>query len=76
LIVFALAAYLAWAFGPTWEQRQQHWAVLRWEGEMRRWRDRERERYLLALAPRERERFRRALAEASAADARQSPSAG
>jgi hypothetical protein len=58
---FALAAYCAWAFGPTWEQRQQHWAVLRWERELRVWRERERERYLASLTPRQRERFRQAV---------------
>jgi hypothetical protein len=61
LVAFALAAYFAWAFGPTWEQRQQHWAVLRWERERRMWRDRERERYLASLTPRQRERFARAV---------------
>jgi hypothetical protein len=76
LVAFALAAYVAWVFGPTWEQRQQHWAVLRWEGERRRWRDRERERYLMALGPRERERFRQTLTEADAAKARQIPPTG
>ncbi len=58
LIAFALGAYFAWAFGPTWEQRRQHWAVLHWERARRLWRDREREQYLAALTPRQRERFR------------------
>jgi hypothetical protein len=61
LVAFALAAYFAWAFGPTWEQRQQHWAVLRWERERRMWRDRERERYLASLTPHQRERILRAV---------------
>jgi hypothetical protein len=61
LVAFALAAYFAWAFGPTWEQRQQHWAVLRWERELRMWRDWERERYLASLTPQQRGRFLRAV---------------
>jgi hypothetical protein len=62
-VAFALAAYYAWAFGPAWEQRQQHWAVLRWEREIRLWRERERERYLASLTPRQRERFRQVVGE-------------
>lgn len=30
-------AAAAWFLGPTWEQRQQHWRLLRWEREYTEW---------------------------------------
>lgn len=30
-------AAAAWFLGPTWEQRQQHWRVLRWQRECAEW---------------------------------------
>lgn len=35
-------AAVAWFLGPTWEQRQQHWQLLRWEREYAEWQARER----------------------------------
>ncbi|WIG60155.1 MAG: hypothetical protein OJF49_002903 [Ktedonobacterales bacterium] len=35
--------------GPTWPQRQQHYALLRWQAEHAAWLARERERYMAAL---------------------------
>lgn len=35
-------AAAAWFLGPTWEQRQQHWRLLRWERECADWQARER----------------------------------
>ncbi|MGZ3583007.1 MAG: hypothetical protein ACXWQR_05270 [Ktedonobacterales bacterium] len=45
LIVGCLGgAAAAWFLGPTWEQRQQHWRLLRWEREYEEWKARERTR--------------------------------
>lgn len=33
VVAFPLAALVALALGPTWEQRQQHWRLMRWERE-------------------------------------------
>jgi hypothetical protein len=54
--------------GPSWEQRQQHLRLLRWERERAAWLARERARYLAALTEEQRAAFRRALAEASEKD--------
>lgn len=35
-------AAAAWFLGPTWEQRQLHWRLLRWEREYAEWQARER----------------------------------
>lgn len=35
-------AAAAWFLGPTWEQRQQHWLLLRWEREYAEWQARKR----------------------------------
>ena len=37
-------AAAAWFLGPTWEQRQQHWRLLRWQREFAAWQARERTR--------------------------------
>lgn len=59
----ALATLLV--IGPTWRQRQQHFALIRWEAERRAWRERERARYLDALPVERREPFLAALDEAA-----------
>lgn len=54
--------------GPSWEQRQQHLRLLRWERERAAWLARERARYLAALPEEQRAAFQRALAEAPGKD--------
>lgn len=65
----ALATLLV--IGPTWRQRQQHFALLRWQSDRRAWLLRERALYLAALPASDRERFLAALesAKPSRADA-------
>lgn len=54
--------------GPSWEQRQQHLRLLRWERERATWLARERAHYVAALTGEQRDAFRRALAEAAEKD--------
>lgn len=55
----ALATLLV--IGPMWRQRQQHFALLRWQSELSAWRERERARYLAALPADDRGRLLAAL---------------
>lgn len=54
--------------GPSWEQRQQHLRLLRWERERAAWLAHERARYLAALTEEQRAAFQRARAEATEKD--------
>lgn len=47
--------------GPSWRQRQQHLALLRYERERRAWLARERQRYLASLPDEVRKQLRAAL---------------
>ncbi|MGO8946852.1 MAG: hypothetical protein ACLQUY_04125 [Ktedonobacterales bacterium] len=58
LALFPLAALVALVIGPTWQQRQEHWQLLHWQSERRRWLNGERERYLASLPPSSRQAFR------------------
>jgi hypothetical protein len=58
LVAFPLPALLVLlVIGPTWRQRQQHLALVRWQRERAVWLARERQRYLASLQEGDRQRF-------------------
>ena len=61
VVAFVVSALATLRIGPTWEQRQQHWRLLRWEGEWRAWLARERAAYLAELPLEQRAALERAL---------------
>jgi hypothetical protein len=64
VVAFVVSAAATLRIGPTWQQRQQHWRLLRWQAEHRAWLARERAIYLASLTPDQHDAFRRALAAA------------
>ena len=62
VVAFVVSAAATLHIGPTWQQRQQHWRLLRWQAEHRAWLERERAIYLASLTHEQRDAFRRALA--------------
>jgi hypothetical protein len=61
VVAFAVSALATLRIGPTWEERQQHWRLLHWEGERRGWLARERAAYLAELPPERRAALEQAL---------------
>ncbi len=63
LVAFVVPALVVLLLiGPNWRQRTQHWQLIRWERERRRWLAFERERYIATLPLPQRAMLRRALA--------------
>jgi hypothetical protein len=61
LLLFPVAALLAFISGPFWGQRQDHWRLLHWQSAYLSWLTGERDRYLASLAPEDRETLRQIL---------------
>ncbi|HEV2458896.1 MAG TPA: hypothetical protein VGS80_11065 [Ktedonobacterales bacterium] len=69
VVAFPLPALLVLlVIGPTWRQRQQHLALVRWQREHTAWLARERQRYLASLPEDHRQRFLQALGSSARAD--------